>query len=350
MPSSAKRVRKVYVAGRPLPQHANATRWQHIRALLGSRRYIWRFAIFGGIAFLAAAATGRAVLAAISLAIAVASVGTLLLREATRRAHRDYFAGFALHHGLTYSDRMSLAETTPLLSAGDRRHCEHYMEGPLGVADADNGGTIAGLAHYVYETREQRNDRRNRAVHVFTPHWFTVCVVDLPRAKAAFPGVFLSRRTGLLSGDGWLDRPGLQSVELERAMTDQKYELFARSGHDRDLLLELFQPSFQSWIVGQDFQVLFEYDQGTLVVYAPRRLRKGAELAVMLHATERIATQITRTGEPLHAVADSVAPPLGVDRFPPPPPATKPVIEAVPTPPIDSRAGSASVPPPGVQL
>lgn len=346
-PNQHSKRREVYVAGKPVPVHATETRFSHARSLLGSRKYIWRYAIVGGVLFLAAAATGRAVLAGVALGIALVGVSTLLLREATSRAHKDFFTGFALKHGLTYSDRMSLMETTPLLGAGDRRHCEHYMEGPL-----KSSGQIAGLSHYVFETREQRRDRRNRAISIYTPHWYTICVVDLPRAISSFPGVYLTRRGGLFGREAWLDRPGLQTVELESAMLANKYELLTRNSQDRTRLLELFSPSFQMWLVSLPVQLYFEYNGGTLVVYVPGKQRGAESLEAMLLAAERISTQIMREGEPLQVVSPSVPPPgkssdSKGEQFPPPPPATKPQIEAVPIPPIDSRLGSSSVPPPG---
>lgn len=346
-PNQRMDLRKIYVAGKPVPAHANATRFEHARSLLGSRKYIWRYAIFGGVLFLAAAATGRALIAGIALAVAVVGVSALLFREATTHAHKDFFTGFALKHGFTYSDRMSLMETTPLLGAGDRRHCEHYMEGQL-----KSTGQVAGLSHYVFETREQRRDRRNRAISIYTPHWYTICVVDLPRAISAFPGVYLTRRGGLLGRDAWLDRPGMQSVELESAMLANKYELLTRNSQDRTRLMELFSPSFQMWLVSLPIQIFFEYNGGTLVVYVPGKQRSVESLETMLLAAERITSQIMREGEPLHVVSASVPPPgasgeVDRDHFPPPPPATKPQIEIVPDAPITSRFGSSSVPPPG---
>lgn len=346
-PNHTSKRREVYVAGKPVPMHATETRFTHARWLLGSRKYIWRYAIVGGVLFLAAAATGRALLAGVALVVALIGVSALLLREATSRAHNDFFTGFALKHGLIYSNRMSLMETTPLLGAGDRRHCEHYMEGPLKSSDH-----VAGLSHYVFETREQRRDRRNRAISVYTPHWYTICVVDLPRAISSFPGVYLTRRGGLLGRDAWLDRPGMQTVELESAMLANKYELLTRNSQDRTRLMELFSPSFQMWLVSLPIQLFFEYNGGTLVVYVPGKQREAKILEAMLLAAERISAQIMREGEPLHVVSPSVPPPGASSdgqqtRFPAPPPATKPQVEAGPVAPINSRFGSASVPPPG---
>lgn len=346
-PPQSVGARKVWVAGKPVPAYASATRRMHMAALASSRKYVWRYAITCGVLFLAAAVTRNPILAGVALLVGMAIVTFQLVRDATGHAHRDFFTGFALKHGLTYSNKMSLDETTPLLSAGDRRHCENYMEGPLRGANH-----VVGLSHYVYETREQRRDRRNRAISIYTPHWFTICVVDLPRVSAAFPGVFLSRRGGILGRNDWLDRPGLQTIELDAAMAANKYELLARSSQDRKRLLDLFQPSFQAWLVGLQKQIYFEFNEGTLVLYVPGKLRDVESLETMLLAAGRISTQFMREGEPLHVVSPSIAPPgpgsTGrTGEFPPPPPATKPIVEAIPSLPLRSRIGSASVPPPG---
>lgn len=340
--------RKVWVAGKPVPAFASATRRKHMRNLVGSRKYVWRYAITCGVLFLAAAATRNPIVAAIALVVGVAIVTFQLVRDATSHAHRDFFAGFALKNGLTYSDKMTLAEATPLLSAGDRRYCEHYMEGRLGGSNHR-----AGLSHFVYETRDQRRDRRNRTISVYTPHWFTICVVDLPRATTSFPAVYVTKKSRMGGKGDWYDTPGLQTIEFDGALQTNRYRLMTSNSQDRPRLRELLQPSFQSWLAGLDRQVNFEFRGGTLVVYVPGKLRDPQSLEEMLVATERIAAQFMRINEPLQLVGPSVPPPgpgraMVHGEFPPPPPATKPQISVVPSEPVRSRMGSASVPPPGV--
>ncbi|MBI2691260.1 MAG: hypothetical protein HYX29_04875 [Solirubrobacterales bacterium] len=346
-PSVSRKRREVMVAGYRAPHSASSTRAKHLRKLVGARKYIWAIALIGGGVFLIGASTGKVLFAVVPLLIVVAVVVSMVWREATRLAARDFFAGYALDHRFNFSERMSLMETTPLLGAGDRRHCENYMEGPLeGVDDV-----AVGLAHFVFETREDRADRRKRPITVYAPHHYTIAVVDLPRAMRVFPGVFLSRRGGFFGRDDWLDRPSLAPVELESSELASKYQLLVRNNQDRGRLLELFKPTFQIWLGQLPFQIFFEYSGGTLVVYVPKRLKEGRDLDAMLAAASWIARRIIAEGEPLNMVEESQAPPTGVDAFPSPPPPTKPHVEptlrVAPEPVVVEDAfRRASVPPP----
>lgn len=341
--------REVLVAGRVVPSTASATRGKHARALLGSRRYALATGIFAAIVFVAGSATGRVWVAVCAPLAILAFAAWRVWREASKHSERDFFQGYALRHGFVYAERMALLETTPLLGAGDRRHCEHYMEGPL----SEDGDLTVGIAHYIFETADQRRDRRNRPIQVYSPHPYTVCVVELPRAIRTYPGVFLARRGGIFGRDDHLDRPSLLPVELESSELMSKYELLTRSHQDRTRLMELFQPSFQTWLTTLPFAIYFEYSGGTLVVYTPKKLKDAHNLDTMLKVTDYIADRIVREGEPLRAV-DSKPPPNGIAAFPPPPPPTKPEveshprIEAVPDPAPAGEAARGSVPPPGM--
>jgi hypothetical protein len=346
-PSVARKRREVMVAGYRAPQTATSTRPKHLRKLMGARKYVFSLVLIGGAVFLLGASTGNVFVALIPPLIVFGVIVSLVWREASRLAARDFFAGYALDHRFNFSERMSLMETTPLLGAGDRRHCENYMEGPLDDVD----DVSVGLSHYVFETREDRSDRRNRPIAVYTPHGYTIAVVDLPRAMRVFPGVFLSRRGGFFGRDEWLDRPSLQHVELESSELANRYELLVRNNQDRGRLLELFKPSFQIWLGQLPFQIYFEYSGGTLVVYVPKRLKEGHELDSMIAAASWIARRIIAEGEPLHMVEESQPPPTGVAAFPSPPPATKPHVEPtlrVAPDPLDEEVTyrRASVPPP----
>lgn len=340
--------REVHVAGRIVPSTSSTTRGKHARALFGSRRYALATGIFAAIAFVAGSATGN-IFIAIGAPLAIAAIAAgLVWREASQHSQRDFFQGYALRHGFIYAERMALMETTPLLGAGDRRHCEHYMEGPL----EGNEDLTVGIAHYIFETADQRRDRRNRPIQVYSPHPYTICVVELTRAMSVYPGIFLARRGGMFGGrEDHLDRPSLLPVELESSELSSKYELLTRSHQDRTRLMELFQPSFQTWLETLPFPIYFEYSGGTLVVYAPKKLKDAHSLDTMQKVTAYIAGRIEREGEPLRAV-DSKPPPA--TNFPVPPPATKPTIESrprievVPDLVAEPQPARRSVPPPGM--
>jgi hypothetical protein len=277
------------------------------------------------------------------VAAAVTPLVVLLLatiaawRKANKLAKRDFFAGFALTHGLTYTEKLVLMETTPLLGAGDRRHCTHYMEGPL---SDDLPGIHAGLSHYKFETLEERDDSRRRAVPVYTPHEFTICVVELERAMTTFPGIFLTKRGGLFGEDSWLEIKNLKTVELESSALASRYKLLMRPNQDRTRLLELFQPSFQVWLSGIPIQIFFEFSGGTLVTYVPKRLNDLTSLEILLQSTAKIAKRILSEGEPLRAVDGTADDTSSVGSRMPPVPYIEPVPDLPPAPPARIPPGA----------
>ncbi|MGH2906028.1 MAG: hypothetical protein ACRDKI_04585 [Solirubrobacterales bacterium] len=345
-PGASRGKKEVLIAGGPAPNDSGVTRRKHIRGVLFSRGYVWTLALIGGGGFLAGAATGGPVVAAAVPTAVLVTGFVMAVRKANSLAARDFFYGFALNHGFTYTPKLTLLEATPLLGAGERRSCKHYMEGPLG----DIEGISAGLSLYVYETLEERRGRRDsHVVNVYSPHNFTICVAELQRAITTFPGVFLRQRGGLFGGDDWLDVSGLKTVELESSSLASNYKLKVRNNQDMSRLLQLFEPSFQVWLSELPFQIYFEYSGGALVTYVPKHLSDATSLEILYETTARIAKRILKEGEPLHAVA-AAQPHYGTRPFPPPPEATKPLIHGVPVsvppPPPPTGGPPRSVPPP----
>lgn len=345
---------EVMVVGRTAPESATSTRWSHIKRLAGTRANVWTAVIGAGGLFLLGSTTGNPWIALIPPLIVLGILGSRIWGEATRLAARDFFTGFAVENRFNYSPAMTLIATTPLLAAGERRRCEHYLEGELrGVP-----GASVGLAHFTFETRENKYDRRKRPIAVMTPNQFTVAIVDLQRPAGAFPGVYLSRRGGLRSRYDWLDREGLMPATLANAELARDYELVARAGLDRGRLRSLMRPDLQAMFAQSTLRPGFEFEDGVLVTYAAGRLDRPEELNALIDLTAKLAGRLLEVGEPLRAVepGSSHAPPPRLHSpFPPPPPATKPKVDqptglsAVPS--IEPRAtrGAArgSVPPPG---
>ncbi|MFY9264346.1 MAG: hypothetical protein WAO61_02810 [Solirubrobacterales bacterium] len=312
-PGGNRARREILVAGRSAPDTASRNRGGHVRRLLQSRAYVWTFALLAAGAFLAAAAIGNLLWALVAPVAVGLVVGLVAFAKAAEHARLDFFAGFANSHGLTYTHSLELLEVTPLLGAGDRRRCDHYMEGPI---SAELPALHAGLALYTYEDRSHRKTRGGRIVEAWTPSRFTVCVVELQRAITTFPGVFLSQRRGLLgriAGSTWLDYDDLEPIELESAGIASRYELHVRPAQNRTRLIELFQPSFQVWLDALPMPLYFEYSGGTLVTYVPKHLSDAASLEFLLQSTASIAERILAEGEPLQVVPDrhkqSAAPP-----------------------------------------
>ncbi|MGH2978442.1 MAG: hypothetical protein ACRDLQ_02235, partial [Solirubrobacterales bacterium] len=240
-------------------------------------------------------------------------VGMLVLAAAFSaadgRAERDFFLSFAAARGLRYVGDTALLPLTPLLGAGDRRECRHWMEGPLGERMP---GVACGLGHYTWFERQRVDDnfwpaspapqsrdlaeRSAQNTSRWVPHHFTICVVDLEPGIKMFPGVFLARRRGLagMLGGGWLGTGTRRRVELESAQLHERYDLWVQRSQDDLLLRELFSPSFVAWLAEHPLEPCFEYRAGTLVVYLERRLEDAGRLGWLQDATEEIAGRLTR--------------------------------------------------------
>jgi hypothetical protein len=271
------------------PRNADSTRAAHLSTLLRGRvaGYALALGTVGGFLF-GAAIGSTLVMAGAPLAVAALVLG-LAFRTADGQAAEDFFIGFAAGHGLNHYPVTELLPLTPLLGAGDRRRCEHQMEGPLGAGAPD---LRCGLGLYTYETRDHADLDGDAG---WRPHHFTICVVDIEPGIVLFPGVFLERRrdlVGMLAGERWLDRHGRREVQLESAAFADRYELVVDGTQDEVRLRELFAPSFVIWLAEHPLAPCFEYRAGTLVVYVPRRLTDAGSLNLLLAATAEIAGRL----------------------------------------------------------
>lgn len=342
---------EVIVAGATAPGAAASTRMAHVKKFMASRRTVWRIAILSGAGFLYGAATDRLIVAAVVPAAALLVAVLIGYAEAVRAAALDFYISFAYARGFSYTPRVEMLESTPLLGAGDRRHCDHYMDGQL---SPELPGVKVGLGQYTFEVSNERRMRRNRTVEVWTPYRFTIAAVVLESAIEEFPGVFLSQRRGVMgriSGESWLDYERLQPLELESSELAERYELHTRRTIDETRLMELFQPSFQVWLSRLPYPFCFEFSGGVLVVYTSKPLEEAGPLDIMLQVTAKIAKRFldeaATSRAPLRAVQSppaSVPPPgaggVGAGGAPGRPAAPAPAHGVVPQP--------ASVPPPAL--
>jgi hypothetical protein len=264
------------------PPNTRATRSARLDEVLRGRAAGYAL----GIGTVAALVTGAALRSPLFMLLGPLAVAGVVLGVA--RAHAgslaaaDFFQAFAAGHDLTYYRDWELLPLTPLLGAGDRRHCEHYM------CSDDRA-----LAHYVYETCEGSDDDGHTRTHA---HRFTICTRDIEPAMASFPGLFLQHRrdlVGTLTEERWLSRGGRHAVELESAAFGERYDLMVDREQDELLLRELFSPSFVVWLAGHPLAPCFEFSAGTLVVYVRRQLCDSGSLNLLLMATQEIADRIS---------------------------------------------------------
>jgi hypothetical protein len=266
---------------------ADSTRGAHMRSILGGRLAVYAIAIgVVGTVLLGAWMREPLVMVAGPL-VMVTLVVVVCFVVADRLAEQEFFRSFARARGFTYALRMELLPLTPLLGAGDRRECRHWMQGPLG-----EGLPACGLGQYFFKVRHGSGDSKS-----WTTHDFTICVADLEPGIVMYPGVFLTRRRDLverLGGGRWLDTGTRRKVDLESEALHERCELWVERSQDDLRLLQLFSPSFVSWLAEHPLHPCFEYRAGTLVVYLERRLEDAGHLGWMLDATAEIARRLQR--------------------------------------------------------
>ncbi len=284
----------VQTAGDTAVAFNDAPKWgDHMRAAINTRVFIWSLVLTAGTVFLVVAAvTGNS----LKSTLAVAAVFVLWFIGAAIRAigkaEIAFMQEYARQRDFNYIGDMELLETSPLLAAGERHYCEHYVEGPLSV---ETPNVHFGLAHYTFETYEDSKTKGGNTVEVRSPHHLTICVVEVPEAADVFFALHLIRRRGVFkstSGTTWLDFSELRGVELESEAFMRRYDLFVRKSQADINLLRLFKPSFQQWLADLPTELFFEYHQGTLVVYRYKHETEAVELDAQIHATAAIARNL----------------------------------------------------------
>ena len=275
------------------PRDADSTRSRHFRALTRRRGFAYAL-VLGGLAALVGGAWLHSLALATAGPAAVAAIVVLIaFATADRRAEQDFFIAYASARDFVYLGDAALDPLTPLLGAGDRRLCRHWMQGRLA------GGLACGLGHYSYEVRDR--DSQGRTTHRDTRH-FTICVADLEAGISMFPGVFLCLRRGIfgaLDGEDWLSHRNRHEVKLESAGLCERYDLWVDDAQDDLLLHELFAPSLQVLLAEHPLAPCFEYRAGTLVVYVERRIEDEGNLDWMLEVAGKIAARFVGEVEEL---------------------------------------------------
>jgi hypothetical protein len=266
------------------PRHADAGRGALFRAYLGSRMAVYTMAFGGSAGFVFGAwKQSPAIMAAVPAGV-VLLVAVISLVSADRAAADRFYSHLAASLGLLCRRRGRLTPFTPLLGAGERSRCEHWMHGRLPGEPALAGG----LGHFVWEERRRDGDevtvQRNR---------FTVCLADLEASLPLFHGVFLRPKRGLFPPHAdWLSRTRKRAIEMESAAFTERYDLFIADDEDEGMARRLLAPSLVSWLAGHPLTPGFELRAGTLVVYVERPLEDAGNLVFLLDAARRIAGRI----------------------------------------------------------
>jgi hypothetical protein len=274
------------------PANANAGQSELFRAYLRSRVALYALMLGGAAAFVYGAwKQSPLIMAAGPAGVALAVAGVAFL-VADRTAAERFYSSFAGSLGLSYAGHFELLTLTPLLGAGDRRHCEHWMQGALG-GDPPLAG---GLGHFVWEELEQERDSRGDVrTKVEGRHRVTLCVIDLEPSMALFKGLYLHPRRGLLElGDNWLSRSRRREIELESAAFTERYQLWLADDQDEVRARRLLAPSLVSWLAAHPLAPGFELKAGTLVVFVMRPLEDAGNLTFLLDAARHLGGRIQR--------------------------------------------------------
>ena len=142
----------MHVRADAAPRHAEAGRGELFRAYLVGRPAVYTIAFGGGGAFVVGAWRQSPLIMAAAPACVVLLVAVIAFVVADRTAADRFYLHFAASLGLLHGRRLQLTPFTPLLGAGDRRRCEHWMQGRLPGKLALAGG----LGHFAWE--EERHD------------------------------------------------------------------------------------------------------------------------------------------------------------------------------------------------
>jgi hypothetical protein len=244
----------------------------------------------GGFVF--GASQGSAVIMAAVPAAVVAMVLGVAAYLADSRAAKSFYLSFAETAGLEYVGNSDILPYTPLLGAGDRQHCEHWMTGDV-VKEPRLSGA---LGHFIYEeVRESPSSGGSRRKQTVERTCVTVCMADVEESILLYKGVFLRQHRGLLNlRNDWLAATPSRCLEVESSTFTHKYELRMSTDQDEILLRRLFSPTLVNWLAEHPLSPGFELRGGTLVVFVPRPLEDGGNLTFLLDATREIAGRVLR--------------------------------------------------------
>lgn len=265
-----------------VPANTESTKSAHFRTLISSGTSVVGGAIAASILFTIGAATGHPGFMLFGpLAVAVA-VLLICWFTADSQAETEFFARYSAAHELAHYEKSSVDSFTPLLGGGDRRHCEHWMQGD---------GTAIGW--YTFEVKQENGDKPD----TWEPHNFTVAMIDLGEIQMRrFQGIYVRRRRGILdrldSDANWLGKGHLRKVELESTAFDEKYELWIDPDQDEIVVRQLFAPTFIVWMTDHPLSPGFELRAGTLVVFLPGHCGEAGKLDWLLMALRDISTRV----------------------------------------------------------
>jgi hypothetical protein len=291
------------------PRNANAGRGGYFRGLVFSRPGIYALVLGCSATLVYGAYRGQPLLIVGGPVVVAALAVSVCWLVADRVAAHRFFAAFAESQRLIYVGRSQVPAFTPLLGAGDRQWCEHWMTGEVAPAHHLQGG----LGHFVYEIRERRDLTSDDDV-VRERHRVTLCVVDIEASLPLFKGVFLHPRRGLVGHrTDWVRGHSTREIEVESTEFTARYKLRLSDEQDEGLARQLLAPTLVSLLATHPLSPAFELRAGTLTVFVERVLEDAGNLTFFLEAARDLAGRVVKEVDELAAarrpLPASVAPP-----------------------------------------
>ncbi len=284
------------MAGMPPIETVSAIRSRRVREALRSDG--WRIVMIG--AALAGAVLGSLIgnrpaeqfFLAIGLAIVLVGVVLVVLWvRASGSAEDDFMTAWGRSHGLEFVETPDLGSGTPLLRQGDEQKAENGLTGAI-------DGHPAIVCHYTYTVVTYTTDAHGVRTRQETNHPFTVVRLDAVTTPVArmtlHPRSVLDR--------GWLDRVDSaitpdRVIELESADLQKHYKLEVRDDVSDLQVRQIFEPSFIVWCLDEK-DVLFELEDGELVVAVKHHLSEQGPLDALLEQSRAVLQRIAAASAP----------------------------------------------------
>jgi len=268
------------------PDDADDLRGHYFRLLLGKGLVRIAVALAAAFGAVAGAALGGPALGAAGFAAGLAIALLVVFALADSRSEDAFFQAYGESRGLAVYGRGRLPQWTPLLRKGDDRYAERALEGALG------DGVDGTLALYTYEEESTDSDG-NRSTDY---HHYTVGLTEVPECAGPVPELYCQRKSGLRSLEKLEDvfRRGKERVKFESAALDERYEIFAGAGQDRNWLHQLYSPTFIVWLAEAPPEgFAFELVGGRLCCYVRGHKKKTVELDILRACTAAVATRLS---------------------------------------------------------
>jgi hypothetical protein len=267
--------------------NADSSRGELFRAYARGRAAMYSYVLGGGGVFLVGAWQQSPLIMAAGPAAVALLVLVAAFVQADRSAADRFYAAFASELGLSVWPRFELLPLTPLLGAGDKRWCEHWMTGTLPGEPAFNGG----IGQLVF----QEIDRENGRTRVIDTSRFTLCTVELEPSLPYFKGLYVRRRRGIFpEGKDWVRKSGTYTFELESSDFTSRYEVRIADDQSEVMARQLLAPSLVAWLASHPLAPCFEVKAGTLAVYLHDPVEDEGNLTFLLDAARHLASCVLR--------------------------------------------------------